>query len=379
MKQQTNFEYGAIGSLAEMLQGFAPDQIFLVTGKGSYESSGAEEALTTILQPYQTCHFCEFEVNPKIADVEQGLKLFRAQQFDVMIAVGGGSVLDMGKLINIFAAQDASSVEIVEDRNNIQRPGIPLIAVPTTSGSGSEATHFAVIYLGKAKYSVAHEYILPDMAIVDPGLTHSVSAKMTAVTGMDAFSQAVESFWSVNSTEQSRAYAVEAIRLVIDNLENAVNQPTNNEARTAMAKASHLAGRAINISKTTAPHAMSYTITSYFGVPHGHAVALTLGEMLVYNNQVDCEDVVDPRGVAYVHRTIGELNKLLHASDAAAARDKISDLMKCIGLETTLGELGIRRKAELELIVNSVNFERLANNPRTVTKSSIRELLQKIT
>lgn len=377
MNQEAYCEVGALNILEEVLHRITPRNILLVTGKISYTSSGAEAILTKLLQPYQFYRFCEFEQNPRIADVERGLTLFQQQKFDAVIAVGGGSVLDVAKLINIFAAQNASPLDIIKHRENIQHHGVPLIAIPTTAGSGSEATHFAVVYIDKAKYSVAHKNILPDIAIVDPSLTHSMPARVTAVTGMDALSQAIEAFWSVNSTEQSKAYAREAIHLVIDNLENAVHAPSN-ESRYAMCKASHLAGGAINLSKTTAPHAMSYAMTSYFGVPHGHAVSLTLGEWLVYNSQVSDEDVVDSRGARYVRDAINELNELLGGYNAVALRDKMSNLMQRIGLETSLGELGITSEADYNLIVGSVNLERLANNPRRVTRAFVEELLRRI-
>src|SRR5207248_4789041 len=125
------------------------------------------------------------------------------------------------------------------------------------------------------KYSVCHEFLLPDIAIVDPILTHKMSPRLTAITGMDALSQAIESYWSIHSTEESKGYAREAIRIIVDQLPKAVNEPTN-DSRLAMARASHLAGKAINVTRTTAPHALSYALTSRFGVPHGQAVSLTL-------------------------------------------------------------------------------------------------------
>ena len=116
--------------------------------------------------------------------------------------------------------------------------------------------------------------------------------------------------WSVNSTRRSRRFAKETIRLVLASLEKAVHHP-GAEVRTSMARAAHLSGRAINISKTTAPHALSYAMTSRFKVPHGLAVALTLGPMLVYNSKVTQEDILDRRGVEHVHRIVSELNELL--------------------------------------------------------------------
>jgi len=304
------------------------------------------------------------------------LELFRQRDYGIVIAVGGGSVLDMAKLIRIMAAQDVPPSEIVNRDGTITHRGIPLVAIPTTAGTGSEATHFAVVYIDKTKYSVAHEYILPDIAIIDPLLTHSMPPNLTAVTGMDALSQAIESYWSVNSTDESKAYAREAIVLTLQNLERSVHKPSP-ETRYAMCKAAHLAGRAINISKTTAPHAVSYTLTSHFGIPHGHAVGLTLGEFLVFNSEVSDADNGDPRGVEFVRSTIRELCEILGVKGADRARDEIYSLMERIGLETSLSELGIKKQGH-DFIVNDVNLERLKNNPRCVTSVYLETLLREI-
>lgn len=376
MKQEIHIANGSIHLIGDILQRIAPKSVFLVHDKAAYSLSGAETALTEILHPYQVCHFCKFEYNPRIEDVERGLELFRQGKYDVVIAVGGGSVLDMGKLIRIMAAQDASPAAIVKVQRNIQQRGIPLIAIPTTAGTGSEATHFAVVYIDKIKYSVAHEYMLPDIAIVDPALTQSMPPKLTAVTGMDALSQAIESYWSVNSTDESKAYAREAIELVMQNLERSVHEPSQ-DTRYAMCKAAYMAGRAINISKTTAPHAISYTLTSYFGIPHGHAVGLTLGEFLVYNSEVSNADIEDLRGFEYVRSTIEDLCNLLGAHDADSAKQQVKNLMKSIGLETKFELLGITDDESFKLIVDNVNLERLKNNPRKLSKSSLVNIFRK--
>ena len=377
MNQETHLADGAIHLLNDILQRTAPKGIFLVHDKSAYALSGAEAILTEIFQPYSINCFYEFEYNPKIEDVERGLELFQQRNYDLVIAVGGGSVLDMANLIRIMAVQDASPSDIVTQHKSIEYKGVPMVAIPTTAGSGSEATHFAVVYLDKIKYSVAHEYMLPDIAIIDPELTYSMPPKLTAVTGIDALSQAIESYWSVNSTDESKAYAREAIELVMQNLERSVHKPSP-ETRYAMSQAANLAGQAINISKTTAPHALSYTITSYFGVPHGHAVGLPLGEFLIYNARVSNRDITDSRGMEYVRRTISEINHLLGTHSATASREKISGLMERIGVGTRLCKLGIDGEANRNLIADSMNFERVVNNPRKVTKNAVVEILSRI-
>lgn len=377
MEQQVYLGAHSIYLLEKILQKLRPKQIFLVTGNASFRASNAEAILGKILKEYAVLRFSDIRTNPQWSDVMKGLDIFKSREFDTVIAVGGGSVLDVAKLIRILAAQDINVSDCSPAEVKIKNKGIPLIAIPTTAGSGSEATHFAVIYTDKIKHSVGHEHILPDIAVVDPELTYSLSPHMTAVTGVDALSQAIESYWSIHSTDESKGYAQEALGLVLANLYEAVHRPTP-EARAAMSKGSYLAGKAINITKTTAPHALSYALTSYFGIPHGHAVGLTLGAFFIYNSQVSQEDNVDARGVPYVQKILQHLNQLLGTDSANASAEKISKLMESLGLQTHLAALGLRTTKDRALIADSVNHERLSNNPRRVTSQFLHELMEQL-
>ena len=378
MKPCVIFGAGAVSRLPRLLGRLGARRVLLVTGRSSFDRCGAADALSPALHGRDvTARFCEFSENPKIEDVLRGIEVFRAAPPDAVVAVGGGSALDMAKLVNVLSQQDADPIEIVLGLAPIRKPGRPLIAVPTTSGSGSEATHFAVVYVDRAKYSVAAPALRPDGAVVDPALTASLSPALTAVTGMDAFSQAVESFWSVNSTAESKGLARRAIVLVLQHLPAAVHAPTP-AARRGMSKAAHLAGRAIDVTKTTGAHAMSYPLTSYFGVPHGHAVAITLGRWLLYNSQTTDEDVVDPRGAQYVRATIAELVRMIGCPDPHSASSRIEDLAASVGLVTRLGALGITAAEALEIIVPNVNVERIVNNPRAMDTAGLRRLVEAV-
>lgn len=335
-------------------------RIFLVTGGKSYASSGAEQMFHKILSSYEIGKFSDFSPNPKLEDVERGINIFKKKKYDTVMAVGGGSVIDMAKIINILSAQDGLPADYIYGRKKIAKSGKSLIAIPTTAGSGSEATHFAVVYVGGKKYSVAHEYILPAMAIVEPILTMNMPPYLAATSGMDALSQAIESYWCVNATDVSKRLAGRAIGLILNNLVQSVRKPTL-ESRSAMALGSHLAGKAINITKTTAPHAMSYFFTSNFGISHGHATALTLGKVFVYNSDVK-------------NRAMVELTHLLGVANAGAASRKITSIMKRIGLETRLNKFGVQ-KSDIDLAIKSVNIERLQNNPRKMTKRDVKKIL----
>jgi alcohol dehydrogenase class IV len=195
---------------------------------------------------------------------------------------------------------------------------------------------------------------------------------------MDALTQAIESFWNINSTLESKNYSKKAIKLVMENLLDAVVNP-DKKSRLNMAVAANYAGKAINVTKTTACHAISYPITSYFNVPHGHAVALTLPPMIVYNSNVNEDDVLDSRGVKFVKETMKELISILGASNALKAKEDVSQLMKNIDLETKLGELGIKTKEHINVIIkNGFNPERVKNNPRKLDEYQLRKILEEI-
>jgi alcohol dehydrogenase class IV len=378
LKQKEYIGFESIEILSEILSKLSVKRILLITGRESYSSCGAENYLSQILSNYEAVRFFDFSNNPKNEDVKKGIELFGQIKPDAVIAVGGGSVLDIAKLVNFFAANNLELREYFEAAKSELRKPKPLIAIPTTAGSGSEATSFAVLYVDKEKISIDNKCILPDVAIVDPGLTMSLPKYTTAVTGMDALCQAIESYWSINSNDESKSFAGDAIELIMANLDASVNNPTK-ASRFAMAKAANLAGKAINITRTTAPHAISYPLTSYFDIPHGHAVVLTMPAMFEYNVAVDDKDVLDSRGADYVRYMLSEIAAILGAKDICDGGKMIKELMHKIGLETSLSRLGVSSQEDIEMIIiNGFNPERAANNPRKLTKQALKSMLERI-
>lgn len=359
--------------LRHIIESYSANRIFLVSGKKSFELSGANEFIELATIGKSIVRFSDFEQNPKYEQALKGTKLFLDSNCDIIIAIGGGSVMDMAKLINIFAANpELDGLEIVKDSSNIQNSGKTLIALPTTAGTGSEATHFAVVYHDSKKYSVAHPSLLPKVAGLNPELTRSQPKYLTACAGLDALSQAIESYWSVNANEESQQYAERAIVLLIQNLEKAVNHPEMFNRKQVMYGA-FLAGKAINISKTTAAHAVSYAFTTYYAIPHGHAVFLTLPEFMEYNSRVSEEDMNDPRGYRYTINSIKKICKILKVDSAFEAKQFLRQLAADIGVELSLIELGV--VGYESKIVDNVNMERLGNNPRKIGRSGLLELL----
>jgi len=375
MSAETHLGVGAIGELSGILEAQGATTVLVVAGPHSYSMSGAADMVDPALAPYKTVRFSTLADFPDLPDIERGVELCRRTKPDAVVAVGGGTVIDIAKLLRICSVNDAAPGEIATGAAQIEQAGPPLVAIPTTAGSGSEATHFAVIFDKQKKYSVAHEFVQPDFAIVDPSLTYSMSAKQTAVCGLDVLCQSVESIWSVGSSAASRTWASEAVRLVMLSLLEAVKAP-NESCRESMSRAAHLAGRAINITKTTAPHALSYTLTTGYGIPHGHAVALTLGSFLEFNNEVSEEDLNDPRGVRHVREMIAEICSLLGVNNPTEGRRALADLMVAIGMETRLGPCGIESPVDCERVVETVNVERLSNNPRNPTRAQLVKILE---
>jgi len=367
----------SMDEVSSVLRSVQTDRLFLVVDKPAWLASGAKEILEPLFLQTATNWFTDFELNPKLEDVERGIETYRKCQPDLVIALGGGTAIDLAKLIGSLAAQTASARDIATNRASIEAPGKPLMAIPTTAGTGSEATHFAVVYVDGDKYSVAHPSLLPRYAVVDSRLTTSLPKRITAATGLDAFCQAIESMWSVAATEESMRYATEAARLAFGNLVTATNSPTP-EARKAMSSASHLAGKAINITKTTASHALSYALTSQQGVPHGMAVALTLAPMLAFNAEVNDEDCNDPRGAVAVRDRISLILDILGADNIDDARASITNLLLQIDCPVKFEAVGVKTFDELKCIVDSVNAERLSNNPRRASQNQLFHLLQTV-
>ncbi len=365
IKQQEYFGFGSIKNLENILKKEKSKNIFLITGKKSFEFCGAKKALDKILKNYNVFKFDNFSTNPQINSIKQGYSSFKKFNYDTILAVGGGSSIDIGKAIKMFYYNES-------------KKKTPLITIPTTAGSGSEATYFIVYYDKKEKQSEGvHNLTLPNYVICDPQFTMNIPKNIAASSGMDALSQAIESYWSINSTPKSKKFAEKSIKLLIGNLEAAIKTKSL-ISKTNVMKGANLAGKAINITKTTACHSISYPITSCFNIPHGHAVSLTLGEMLEYNFNVNKADCLDLRGTGYVKKTIQELINLIGGGTLKGAKNRIKNLMDNIGLETKLSELNINKEDINIIIEKGFNPKRVENNPKKLNREDLRIILKNI-
>ncbi len=368
--QQEIIRESEIKLLDAIIEKYDPNKIFLVHGKNSYKNSGAELFIANKFNN-QLSSFSDFDVNPNSIDLQKGIELFNKGNYELIIAIGGGSVIDMAKLISGMATQPTEVENLIKGDIDFDNSNIDLMAIPTTAGTGAEATHFAVAYINKQKYSVSNDSILPKYVFLSPRFLISTSPYLIAVTGVDAMAQAMESQWSINATAESEKYSLEAFNIIWNNLEAAVID-NNEKAKAKMLEASFIAGKAINITKTTAPHALSYFFTSYYGIAHGHAVGLSLAFFLKFNSEVTDVDCTLNNGANIVKKRIIKLLTIMNA-DENTAFDILNDFLKKIGLELNINKL--IGNIDTKLMLRSINFERLNNNPRRVSNDTIKDFL----
>jgi alcohol dehydrogenase class IV len=374
--QKEFFGIGTLKNLGKLISEYDAKKIFLVYGKKSFRLSGAEEKIAPIIENVSYSVFNPTP-NPEIEEIKRGISIFKKFNPDIVIAVGGGSVIDSAKAINALSSQSDDPILYVVGEKKLVYGGKPLVAIPTTAGTGSEVTKFATIYINKKKHSLESEKIIPDVALVDPTLTYSLTPYLTASNGLDALCQGIEAYWSVNSTEKSRTYAKKALELAFSNIAKAVKTPSE-EVRVAMAKASHFSGKAITISKTTACHAVSYPLTSYFAIAHGHAVALTMPAFLEFNSMVTEDVCNDKRGVVFVKERMAEILSIIGAADGKEGKRKFYGLLKDILEDTRLRDFCIGEKDIEFILEESFTPSRMNNNPRSVSKEGLRQILEDI-
>lgn len=371
------YEYFGVGSI-HTLQGILkkenPISIFLVTGEHSYEVSGAAKTIEPLLSFFNVIRFCNTNRYSSLEEMERGITLFKKQSIDLVIAVGGGTVIDTAKAIALLGMQQQNPKMYVLKGKEFAKPAPTIVAIPTTAGSGSESTSSAAIYYEKTKYAISHDSLLPLYSIIDPELTYTLPDSITATTGIGTLGQGIESYWSVYATEGSKKIAADVIRLVMNNLLQVVHSP-DPDSKIAMSRAAHLAGKATSISRTALCHALAHTMMLRFNVPYGNAVGLTLAPMFIYNSS-QAHAVNDKRGEKYAEKTMHELIACIGSLNAKHAAKKLTALMKSSNVATTLCEVEIKSKKQKDSIVQyGFDTERAQNNLRVIKQNDVRSML----
>jgi glycerol dehydrogenase-like iron-containing ADH family enzyme len=363
----------SVADLGPLLDALHLAKVMLVLDRGAAKATGMEGTLRDALGDRLLTIFEDFTPNPSSDQPLKAARAALAAGAEGLVAFGGGSCLDVAKVGSLAAGSPVLAEEIVRGRGiTADLKPLPVVAIPTTSGTGSEATHFAAIYVDGHKVSIAHPLMRPRGVILDARLHAGMPMFVAATTGLDAFCQATESLWAVGATPESRTDALYAQAHIVPHLAPSV-LTANIEHRRAMMLGAHYAGRAINVSKTTAAHALSYELTTRFGVAHGLAVALTLGHIAAFNAQLSDSDCTSPKGSKEARASVHQACSAL-ASNPAEMPEAMRSILRTLGLPASLREAGVTSDS-LVPMAEAADTVRLSNNPRRLSTRDALEIL----
>ena len=340
--------------------------IFVISSGNILKKTGA---LDIVSKHFENNYysFCDFSPNPKFEDVLKGTQLLSQFRGSAVLSVGGGSSIDMAKLISIAISDSERFKNIAIQGGKDFSPKLDLYHAPTTAGSGSEATNFAVLYINNKKYSIENHAWSNTPCCLDVNLIRSAPPYIAACSAIDALSQSIESIWSNNSNTESIVLASKAMKLILKNIEKALIEK-NIKNQELMLHASHAAGKAINITKTTGAHALSYYLSQKTKIGHGHAVGIFLGKFFVAH-------CIDKKSNPILETKLQKIFSILQVNNGYEAREKIYSLMKKLDLKVKLDELKFPKKHYIDL-VNEINAQRMNNNPIKYNRSDLLRIIE---
>jgi len=366
---------GAVQKAGEEARRLRATQAVVITDPGLVKAGVADEVKSILVKAgIPTEIYSEVETEPSIESVERCFEVVKAGGYDLLVGLGGGSSMDTAKGCSLLSA-NPGSIRDYFGVDKVQKKGLPTILIATTSGTAAELTPNA-IFADKEKQlkaGVVSPLIMADVAIVDPLLTLSVPPYVTAFTGMDALTHAVESYTAIKATHHTDLYALESIRLIAANLRTAVANGSNVEARYYMALGSYLAGFSLTNAGAGAVHAMAYPLGSQYHVPHGVANAVLLPYVLEFNILGDLPKF------ARIAEAMGE--DVIGLSPRAAAEravEAIRQLSADIGIPQRLRDLGVKQESLAGFVPGTMSATRLIdNNPRRITADDVLAIFQK--
>ena len=344
----TKIVYGE-GSLRDIQSYIKHRKALLITSQGSV-ARGVVDMIHTYTHDIVKV-IANVKSHPEFVDIEKIYNLAHAEQFELIVAVGGGSVIDVAKFVSVCSNQ-GSSYQFAEGlaKGKIEKEGyklIPVISVPTTAGTGSEISPYSTIWdmREKKKYSLHLADLFCEVAIYDPALTLSVPKVVTIQTGLDTLSHALESIWNKNANPITVGYAIKSSRLVMDNLVELSDNLDNLKLRDGMMRACMYAGLAFSNTQTAVAHAMSYGITINKGIDHGIACSFTLPALI--DNVIGEYDFIDNA----LEEIFGELSS-----------NKLRDFLKALGVSTEFEDYGIDNEQLKELLALLQDNQRASNS-----------------
>lgn len=352
------------------------NKIFVVTGMTSTRKSPHLLALLDDLKTagIATHVFSEVEPDPSVDTIDKGTAELSAFGADAIIAFGGGSPMDAAKSISLVNSNGGSISDYIRGRKTYLNRGIPLICIPTTAGTGSEVTASAVTTdkSTQEKIGVSHDFQMPAYAIIDPVLHVGMPPSVTAATGLDALTHAIESYIALKSTPITDGLALASIRFIGENLRIAYAYGDNLEARSNMALASTMAGIAFTNAGLGAVHGIAHPVGAQFGTPHGVANGILLPYVMDYclvSNYTKFREIALALG-----KNVHELTKREAAKQAVVA---VQELKEDVGIPASLADIDVPASALENIVRDAATFRMLGNSPRKLTASDLRIIVKK--
>lgn len=370
---QIEFGNGLIAKLPNYVRSLKASRA-IVVGDPGVERAGLVEKVSSILKAdgIETVVFTDVESDPATRSVDEGVVLGKAHKADVVVGIGGGSALDTAKAIGLMLTNKGNIRDYV-GIDKVPLAGAPVIAVPTTAGTGSELIIWSVLSdkVQKVKISVGSTLNCAKIALLDPELTLSLPSAITATTGMDALTHALESYVNTATQPISEAMSEQAMVLIAKSLRTAVNDGSNLEARGDMLLASTIAAMAFNNTRLGVVHAFAMPLGAKFGIPHGLVNAIMLPEVMRFNH------LSNAKKFARIAEIFGEDVSGLSAEQAALLSvDAISKLRADVGISAKLSNFGVTPERLDEVIEEALQSGNVPVNPRQPTHDDMRALLQ---
>ena len=342
------------------------ERMLLVTSPG-FRSRGLVDRIGEALGARLAGVVDDVKPNPDVLDIDRQAHAVRDLAPDAIVGLGGGSSIDTAKGLARLLSQPSDSTLAAHFRDGIalaQVPALPVVAIPTTAGTGAEVTPFGTVwdFERAKKYSVAGDDLYPAAAILDPELTLGLPLEVTISSGLDAISHAFESTWNHNATPVTLGLATKSLQLSIPALPRLKEDPGDIQARRAMMEASLLAGLAISQTRTALAHSISYPLTARFDVPHGVACSFTLPALLKFNAEVDDGRLLD-------------LSRAVGVQDSQNLAEEVSGLLRLMDVSSMLRNHVPEPRDILSLVGEMFTPERADNNLRGATADDIRSLI----
>lgn len=368
---------GSIKQIAEVVTGYKADHVVILTDQGVWNAGLVKEPMTLLEKAGIRVHVInDIPPEPSVEQVETVFRAAKGFTSQMIIGIGGGSAMDTAKIVSLLLTNDVELRDLVKGKGQITRRGVPTLMVPTTAGTGSEATPNAIVLVPEEelKVGIVNEKMVADCVILDPVLTVNLPPHITANTGMDALCHAIECYISKKANPLSDTFALKAVTLISRSIRKAYREGQDIAAREDMLLGAMFGGISIATSSTTAVHALSYPLGGKYHIPHGLSNAILLPDVMKFNMDV-CEEKFKDIAAAMGLDISGCSTRLA----AEKMIDNLYSLIEDLNVHCDLRAKGITEAVLDDMIEAASKVTRLLdNNPKVVTKEDMRKIYQKL-